>query len=260
MSNRMRRENGIPTGGRQLVAGRFSLLLRALERRDEVSAEERRLIEQLPVRVLQFQAGEELVEEGSEPSESCLLTSGFAARAQIVADGRRQFTAVHLPGDFVDLHAFMLKVMDHSVIALTRVEAAFVAHRSLLAVIEAAPHLGRLIWLSTVIDGAIERTWITCLGRRATTAHVAHLFCELFARLEAVGLVRGNSFDFPVTQIDLADMTGMSVVHMNRTVQELRSLGLITWQHKVLTILDIERLQDFADFDPLYLNLVKRAR
>jgi CRP-like cAMP-binding protein len=255
----MRWEGGTPTNPHS-VTDRFGPLVRALERRDELSAEERRLIKQLPARVREFEAGDELVSEWSEPSESCLLISGMAARAQFVADGSRQLTALHVPGDFVDLHALMLKLMDHSVVALTRVEAAFVPHRSLLSVAEAAPHLGRMFWLSTVIDGAIERAWVTCLGRRATTAHVAHLFCELFARLEAVGLTRGNSFDFPVTQVDLADMTGMSHVHMNRTVQELRASGLITWQRKVLTILDIERLQAFADFDPLYLNLVKRPR
>src|SRR5215207_6509954 len=118
---------------------RFGLLVRALERRDELNGAERNLIRQLPTRLREFEAGEELVSEYSEPSESCLLVSGLAARAQFVANGSRQLTAVHVPGDFVDLHSLMLKVMDHSVVALTRVQAAFVPHRSLLSVMEAAP-------------------------------------------------------------------------------------------------------------------------
>ena len=238
----------------------FGALAKALERRDKLSPEEHRLIEQLPARKRRFESGEELVSEHSEPSESCLVLSGLVARAQFLTDGKRQLTAVHIAGDFVDLHALLLKVMDHSVVALTPCEAAFIPHQSLVAVVERAPHLGRLFWLSTVIDGAIERNWVTSLGRREAAVHLAHLICELFARLETVGLVRDNSFDFPLKQTDIADMIGLSLVHTNRTIQELRSSGLIIWERKVMTIVDQQRLRDFAEFDPTYLNLVKRPR
>jgi CRP-like cAMP-binding protein len=242
------------------MTAEFGALARALERRDRLSAEERRLIEELPARKRRFDSGEELVAEHSEPSESCLLLNGFVARAQFLPDGKRQLTAVHIAGDFVDLHALLLKVLDHSIVALTSCEAAFVPHASLVAAVEAAPHLGRLFWLSTVIDGAIQRTWVTSLGRRSAAVHLAHLICELFVRLEIVGLVRGNSFDFPLTQTDIADMIGLSLVHTNRTIQEMRSSGLIIWGRKVLTIIDQQRLRDFAEFDPTYLNLVNRPR
>jgi len=244
----------------QVMSENFGALARALERRDQLSPEEHMLIGRLPSRIRRFEPGEELVADGSEPSDSCLILRGFVARAQFLANGRRQLTAVHIPGDFVDLHALLLKVMDHSVVALSPCEAAFVPHASLVATMDAAPHLGRLFWLLTVIDGAIERTWLTCLGQRPAGAHLAHLFCEIFARLETVGLVRVNSFDFPLTQADIADMVGLSVVHVNRTIQELRSSGLIIWQRKVLTILDLERLRNYAGFDPTYLNLVRRPR
>ena len=242
------------------MTGDFGALARSLERRDRLSPEEHRLIAQLPARKRRFESGGELVAEHSEPSESCLILSGFVARAQFLPDGKRQLTAVHIAGDFVDLHALLLKVMDHSVVALTPCEAAFMPHTSLVALIEAAPHLGRLFWLSTVIDGAIERNWVTSLGRRAANVHLAHLICELFVRLETVGLVRGNSFDFPLRQSDIADMIGLSLVHTNRTIQELRTSGLITWERKVMTIVDQQRLREFAEFDPTYLNLVQRPR
>jgi CRP-like cAMP-binding protein len=242
------------------MTAEFVALARSLERRDRLSPEERSLIEQLPARKRRFDSGDELVVEHSEPSESCLILTGIVARAQFLPDGKRQLTAVHIAGDFVDLHALLLKLMDHSVVALTPCDAAFVPHSSLIAAFEASPHLGRLFWLSTVIDGAIERAWVTSLGRRSASVHLAHLICELFVRLETVGLVRGNSFDFPITQTDISDMIGLSLVHTNRTIQDLRSSGLITWERKVVTIPDQQRLRDFAEFDPTYLNLINRPR
>ena len=238
----------------------FLALIKALERRDILTDEEKELLRQMPSRVRKFGGGEELVAQGSRPQESCLILRGFAARAQFVGEGKRQLTAMHLAGDFVDLHALLLKVMDHSVVAIGPCEAAFVPHKSLYPIIESAPHLARLLWLSTVIDGAIQRTWVTCLGRRSANMHLAHLICELFLRLETVGLVDGESFNFPLTQADVADAVGLSTVHVNRIIQELRSKKLITWERKVITVLDRARLKSYADFDPTYLNLVKEPR
>jgi CRP-like cAMP-binding protein len=238
----------------------FATLIRTLELRDELSAEERRLVRELPARIRTFAAGHALVAEGSRPTESCLILRGFAAREQFVKDGRRQIAAIHIAGDFVDLHSLLLKVMDHSVVAIGCCEAAFVAHSDLKVAIEAAPHLGRLLWLSTVLDGAIERQWVTCLGRRSATRHLAHLMCEIFTRLSAVGLVTGNSFEWPLTQSELGDALGLSTVHVNRTIQELRAHGLLGWGHKMVDIPDFERLAAFADFDAGYLNLVNEPR
>ena len=141
--------------------------LRSLERRDSLSDDEIRTISELPSRPAVFTAGEEIVVEGSRLKESCLVTSGFAARSQSLRSGERQITAVHVPGDFVDLHSMLLKVMDHSVVALGPCKVAFVPHEAIRVVTETSPHLARMFWLSTVIDGAIQRTWITCLGRRS---------------------------------------------------------------------------------------------
>ena len=238
----------------------FDPLVSNLSARDQVSNEERQLLEQLPRRVRSFTNGEELVHEGFRAVESCLILSGFTARAQFLSDGKRQLAALHVPGDFVDLHALMLKLMDHSIVAIGRCEAAFIPHASLLSLIESAPHLGRLFWLSTVIDGAIHRAWITSLGQRSPIKHIAHLICELHVRLEIVGLVRENSFAFPATQNDIADMVGLSLVHVNRTIQELRSSRLIEWRSGAVTVTDFGRLCEFADFDPTYLNLIKESR
>lgn len=235
-------------------------LVRSLALRDELASGERALVEGMTMRRRVLRKGEELVAQNSQPSESCIVLSGFTAREVVLADGKRQITALHIAGDFVDLHAFLLKLMDHSVVALTDCEVAYVPHRELLRVIEQSPHLGRLFWLSTVIDGAIQRAWITSSGRRAATAHLGHLICELYLRLHAVDLARDGSFAFPVAQTELADALGFSLVHVNRTLQELRATGFVRWKGSTVAIVDFDGLAALSQFDPTYLNLVKLPR
>jgi CRP-like cAMP-binding protein len=238
----------------------FERLIAGLERRDELSDAEKATIEAFPHRVQSFQGGQELVAEGSRPSESCLVLTGFTARAQFLSDGGRQISAVHVPGDFVDLHCFLLKTMDHSIVAIRQCTAAYIPHSSIGAAIAALPHLGRLFWLSTLIDAAIQRAWITSIGRRPPAQQIAHLLCELHERLSPLGLVKDGSFEFPPTQTDISDMVGLSLVHVNRTIQELRAKALVAWSSHVVKIPDLERLEAFCDFDPSYLNLVKEPR
>ena len=238
----------------------FERLITGLERRDKLSDVEKATIEAFPYRVQSFQGGQELVAEGSRPSESCLVLTGFTARDQFLSDGARQIAAVHVPGDFVDLHCFLLRQMDHSVVAIRQCTAAFIPHSSILQATTALPHLGRMFWLSTLIDAAIQRAWITSLGRRTPAQHIAHLLCELHERLNPLGLVKEGSFEFPPTQTDISDMAGLSLVHVNRTIQELRSKSLVAWSNQVVTIPDLGRLKAFSDFDPIYLNLVREPR
>ncbi|RLP22604.1 Crp/Fnr family transcriptional regulator [Mesorhizobium sp. YM1C-6-2] len=234
--------------------------LRSLERRDSLSDDEIRTISELPSRPAVFTAGEDIVVEGSRLKESCLVTSGFAARSQSLRSGERQITAVHVPGDFVDLHSMLLKVMDHSVVALGPCKVAFVPHEAIRVVTETSPHLARMFWLSTVIDGAIQRTWITCLGRRSAEQHLAHLICELYVRLEVAGAASDFIFEFPVTQAQLGDVLGLSVVHVNRKLQELRAAGLVEWRDGKVKIRDFERLAQMSEFDPTYLSLRRESR
>ena len=135
--------------------------------------------------------------------------------------------AIHVVGDFVDLHSFVLKTMDHSVGALTRCRVALVPHEFLQGVTERLPHLTRLLWLDTLVDAATHREWIVGMGRRSALEQLAHLICELYVRLEVLGQVDGATFDLPLTQTDLGDALGLSLVHINRTVRELREAGLL---------------------------------
>ncbi|HEU4986027.1 MAG TPA: Crp/Fnr family transcriptional regulator [Rhizobiaceae bacterium] len=235
-------------------------LLIKLARRDELSDEERHAIEAAIAKIETVVAGHELVAEGARLNYSILLIEGLCARCKIMRDGTRQIASLHIDGDFIDLHSFVLKVMDHTIVALTQCRIAIVPHERLKLITERYPHLTRLLWLNTVIDAAIHREWLVSVGRRTVQASLAHLLCEMYLRLQAVGKVAGWSFALPVTQADLGDMLGLSVVHVNRNVKKLRETGFITWEGSRITIRNWDRLTELAEFDPTYLNLQVEAR
>jgi CRP-like cAMP-binding protein len=204
--------------------------------------------------------GEDIIREGDRPTESILLLEGFAARYNLLRKGKRQITALHIPGDFVDLHSFLVKKMDHAVLAITPCSVGFVPHETLREISENHPHLTRLLGVNLAVDAAIHRHWIVSLGRRSALEHAAHLLCEMFLRLRAVGLTEDDSFKLPLTQAELGDSLGLSTVHVNRVVQELRAKGLITWRGERLVIDDWKRLQELAEFDPTFLSLEVEPR
>jgi CRP-like cAMP-binding protein len=238
----------------------ISLLIRKLEQRDALSDEEKRALEGAVGRTREVQADEDIVREGDRPSDSTLLLEGFVARYKLLQNGKRQITALHVPGDFVDLHSFLLKTMDHSILALTPCRLVLFPHENLRRITETHPHLGRLLWLSTLIDGAIHREWLVAMGRRPAVNQIAHLICELFLRLQAVGLTKDKSFELPLTQTELSDALGLSTVHVNRIIQELRADGVVTWRGETIVIEDWPRLQQIAEFDPVFLVLDKEPR
>ncbi len=204
--------------------------------------------------------GEDIVREGDRPTESILLLDGFAGRYNLLRNGKRQITAIHVPGDFVDLHSFLLHRMDHGVVALTDCRTGAVPHEILRNITERHPHLARLLWLSTLIDGAIHREWLVAMGRRSSLGQMAHLLCELFLRLQVVGRTERNSFRLPLTQAELGDALGLSTVHVNRVLQELRKEGVIIWRGETLVVKDWPRLQQIAEFDPTFLSLEVEPR
>ncbi|TCR64711.1 Crp/Fnr family transcriptional regulator [Bosea sp. BK604] len=235
-------------------------ICRNLKARDSLSPQEQELIASLPTRFRSFGRGDELVCAGSRPSESCVVVSGFAGREIMLKDGGRQIAAVHIAGDFVDLHVVLTRVIDHSVVGLSDGVVAYIPHAELMKISEAAPHLGRLLWLPTIVDGAIHRAWIACFGRRSPLHHLGHLVCELSTRLTAARLISGNSFEFPLKQAQIADVLGLSLVHVNRTIKQLRNTGLVSWKGSVITIHDFTGLAELVDFDPAYLNLTHEPR
>jgi CRP-like cAMP-binding protein len=231
-----------------------------LGQHDELSEKEKELLAGVMTFERHFSTGQDIVAAGSRPTYSTLLLDGLAARYKLLADGGRQITSLQVPGDFVDLHAFLLKTMDHGIVAMSPCNVLFAEHDRLRVVSEVAPHLTRLLWLDTLVDGAIHREWIVAMGRRSKKSHLAHLICELFVRLRVVKRTEGMSFQLSLSQLEMADVLGLSVVHMNRVIQSLRREGLISWVNHTVTILDWDGLRELAEFDPTYLSMVNEPR
>ena len=236
------------------------LLVRKLRVRDDVSPTEVMSLEALIGDIVHYPRRACIVPAHDRQTSSRLLLSGWVARERLVEDGRRQISQIHVPGDFVDLHSFLLKRLDHDVVALTPCRIAEVSHDRLKALTETEPHLTRLLWLTTLIDAATHREWLAGMGRMSAFAQLAHLVCEIYHRLTLVGLADDLHFDLPLTQEELGDVCGLTSVHVNRVLQELRASDLLTWASKRVVIHDWQRLQDAGQFDATYLNEWKEPR
>lgn len=235
-------------------------LLLKLGARDELSREERDALRQLIQETERLAPRKTIVRHGEPLQRSVLLLEGMVCRYKDLRNGRRQITAIHTPGDFLDLHGFTLKTLDHDVMTLPASVVGYAPHTGLTRITETHPHLTRLLWLSTNLDAAIHREWELSLGQRSGSVRVAHLFCELQARLEIVGLARGGEFDLPMNQAELGECVGLTVVHTNRVLRELRQRELASFARGIVTIPDLPTLRRFADFDPAYLYLTSQPR
>jgi CRP-like cAMP-binding protein len=232
--------------------------LKKLRRRFEISAEEERVMRESVSEVRRIAAGQVVIRAGEELNATLLLLDGWLAGSKDLAGGERQVTQLHVPGDFADLHSFTLKRLDHDVASVSESRVAVVPHERLEAIADRHPALARTLWFSTSIDGAIQRELALSLGQRSAIARMAHLFCELHVRLGIVGRASNEGYDFPLTQRELSECLGLTVVHANRTLQELRRRGLIELESRRLTIRDRRGLEGVAEFDPSYLYLEKR--
>ena len=229
-------------------------LIAKLDAASNLSEGDKLAIRQMCSNVRTVPARRDIISEGDSPAHVHVVLDGWAARYKIVADGSRQIVAFLIPGDFCDSHVTILRKMDHGVIALTAAQVAFVPNKTMQDLPIDRPQLGRALWRATLVDEAVLRSWIVNIGRREALERIAHLFCELHARLTLVGLVNGDHFALPLTQEVLADATGLTPVHVNRMLQQLRSDGMIMLKSGELAILDLARLREVAGFDPNYLH------
>ncbi|HEX8224699.1 MAG TPA: Crp/Fnr family transcriptional regulator [Allosphingosinicella sp.] len=242
------------------AAGAVAALLLKLRVRDLVVGEEEEVLRASVAEIAEHPAGSTIVRAGTTLSASTLLVEGIVCRYKDLADGQRQIMELHVPGDFVDLHGFLLKRLDHNIGTMTPVRVAMIPHDALRGITESHPHLGRMLWFSTLLDAAIHREKILSIGRRSALARIAHIFCELTVRLRLVGLADEDGFDLPLTQADLADVTGLTSVHVNRMLKKLRDDRRLTFRGGRVIIDDWEGLQRVAEFDPTYLHLERRPR
>ena len=236
-----------------------SLLIRKLETILVLSDDEKNALQSICGTVKTLDARQDIVREGDHPSACCLLLEGLLCRYKLTHDGKRQILSFHVPGDIPDLQSLHLDVMDHSMGTLARSKLVFLPHDTVRDLIGRCPRIGDAFWRETLIDASIFREWMVGLGRREAYGRVAHLLCELYVRLRSVGLTNGHAYDLPLTQAELGDALGISTVHVNRTLQDLRGERLITLHAGSVAVLDWDRLKEAGEFDPTYLHLRKEA-
>lgn len=225
-----------------------------------LSRADRDAIDQIGRNVREVDARRDLIREGEKPRHIYLMLEGWANRYKTLPDGRRQIVAFFVPGDFCDLNIFILKAMDHSIGAITRLKVAHINREDMDQLTASHPRITQALWWAELVDASVQREWTLNIGQRSAYERIAHLLVELFLRLKCVGLVNGSSCDFPLTQNDLADATGLTAVHVNRTLQELRRAGLILLQGRTLTIPDLDALKTTALFNANYLHLDREGR
>lgn len=237
-----------------------AVLVRKLESIAPLAPDESAAVLRLPLRLKSLPARQDIVREGDVPSECCLVVEGFAYRYILTGEGKRQILSFHISGDVPDLQSLHLDVMDHSLGTLVASTLAFIQHDDMRALIRKHSRLGDLFWRDTLIDASTFRQWMVGLGRRSARGRIAHLLCELLVRLRAVHLVDNDSFALPVTQAELSDALGITTVHVNRVLQELRGENLISLRGGALKVLDWAGLKSAGEFDAAYLHLAnKRA-
>lgn len=230
-------------------------LTRKLESFEELTRADCEALRALVPRVRQVPARTDLIREGDVPGNVHLILDGYACRYKVLPDGQRQIIAFFVPGDFCDLNVFILDQMDHSIGTISPCKTVEIPRHAIEEITAHHPQVTRALMWCALGDEAVLREWLVNIGSRQADQRIAHLFCELLLRLEAVGRVTDKSYAFPFTQTDVADTMGLSEVQVSRTLRELRGLNLITLKHRVLTILDVEQLKAYCGFNSNYLHL-----
>ena len=219
-----------------------------------LSADESRALESSATTVRLFRPHEDLVREGESAPHVGLLVSGFAYRCRVLPDGRRQVVSYLIPGDLCDARQLLVPMATHTVSSLVASNAVMFSRDSLLALMNRYPRIAQALCWLTLLEEQIAREWLVNVGQRTALERLAHLLCEIYARMQAVSLTDGGRCELPLTQVDLADTLALSTVHVNRTLQELRRRGLVSLSGGMLEIHDFDTLQSVAMFSPDYLH------
>jgi CRP-like cAMP-binding protein len=231
------------------------VLIRKLQIAGPLSEADKHALRSAITRETHVKKDVDIICDGDRATSCNVLLSGWVCRYVLLPKGRRQILSFQFPGDIFDAHSFLLQEMDHSIGTLTPCRIGIIPHPTMKRLTEASPRVTRAVWRDTLVDAAIFRAWVTNIGRRSAYQRVAHLICESYLRLDAVRLAPQWELDWPITQSELADATGLTVVHINRTLKQLRDDGLVRIRKSRLTILDWPGLKSAADFDPRYLHL-----
>ena len=231
-------------------------MVRKLSYWAELDASDEQAILNLPHRTKVIERHGHILRERDRTTHSCVLLEGFAIRHKIVVGGARQIVAVHMKGDIVDLQNSFLGVADHGVQVLTHAEVAFIPREAVKQLAFERPNVGMAMWFDTLVDASVFREWIANIGRRNANTRIAHLLCEFSLRLKVAGLGEATDYELPMTQEQIADATGLTPVHVNRTLKALEAEQLIARKSsRAVTIGDWRKLAEAGDFDSTYLHL-----
>lgn len=229
--------------------------LERLTSRSVLTEEEQQAVLNLPGHAEQVPANVDFVRLGDRVDHACMVVAGMAGRFDQTREGKRQITALHIPGDMCDLHSVVQPVTASALQALAVTTIVRVPHGAIKAVAERYPALAQAFWRDCTVDAAILSQWMVNVGRRNARSRVAHLLCETATRLGAASGTDDVMFDFPLTQEHLAEATALTPVHINRTLQSLRAEKLVEWRSRQIRLPNWDALAEVGDFDPSYLQL-----
>lgn len=235
-------------------------LIRKLENFAKLSDEDKQTLRDAVQDIREIRPRQDIIREGEAPEHIHLILEGWAVRYKSLAEGERPIMAYLIPGDLCDVQITLLHQMDHSIGTLSRCRVAYLRRDAMEDIMERNRLLARALWWSTLVDEAILREWLVTLGHRPADKRIAHLLCEMLLRSKAVGLTDDDSFDLPPTQEELGDTMGMTAIHMNRMLQDLRRQGLIHTEGKRVVVENLDRLMTFAGFNPNYLHHERQDR
>jgi CRP-like cAMP-binding protein len=211
-------------------------------------------IRALPITVRYWDAGRTIVSDGGRPTECCLVIEGFCVRAKTTVSGQRQILSIHIPGEIPDLQSLHLHRMDHDLVAVAPSTLGFISHASLRALTRANPNIAEVLWRDTLIDSAIFREWIVNVGQRPAASRLAHIVVELRRRLAITNRAAGDTFEMPLTQEQISEALGITPVHANRVIKQLRDDRIVDISRGRVAVLHEAKLAELAQFDDRYLH------
>ena len=235
-------------------AGAFSAFIEKLKRLGPLDEADVAGISNLPSRIEMGRSGHLLVKEGQRVEFCCVLLRGYACRSKMTREGRRQIVSFHMAGDILDLQHLFLAQADHNVQLITEASYAWIPIKSLRVAVRNRPNIGEALWRDSLIDASIFREWVLNVGQRDSKTRIAHMLCEFAIRRSAAGLGSPDHFELPMTQEQIADATGMTTIHVNRMLSELREQGVIRRDKRIIEIVNWNQMRQIADFDPAYLH------
>jgi CRP-like cAMP-binding protein len=238
-----------------MLSGRHETLVRKLNLLNPLSAEDVSAIAALPIRERTLKAGTVIVAENQLVSECCLLLAGYACRHKLAKDGGRQIVSFHVPGDILDIQHIFFEQADHNLQAVTDADVVFMPMSALRELVRRHPAVATALWRDCLVDASVFREWVLNVGRRSAAGRIAHMLCEFVTRCVAAGVSDTPDMILPMTQEYIADATGLTSIHVNRVLRQLREEGLVDGAGRTFRIADWEGIRQFADFRPAYLHL-----